>query len=618
MNLKSNKMKSRSILQYVILASAGAALFAGCAQEEIVPAGGGRTPVRFHGSVQAVLPQEAVHGGQTQTISDMNDRTTWKVGDQVGIIMVKAGGSMPDDILLNAANVPYKVDDTAGTLSPADGTPIYYPNTGDAVDFFAYYPFDPLTGQEDYLLQTGPLSDQTTAERQERFDLLYSHNAVNVPRSKSAVSLSFSHLMSKLTFEIKLDKKLAGGEISEVLLSGMPAHATFNLRDGTLSGTEMSAGDEPISALRSAEPASGTDAVYTVLVSPQDAEAFIGRKITILVNGVEYEGAIPDGDIYRSNTRYIYPVTVQRAGVRIGSMQIGDWKINDRGSDDATEVGRSISKVRIPAGTFLMGSSDGSNIGDKDKTGLNTTPVPGNISRLDDETQHWVTISHDFHMSQFEITNSQFAQFLNAIKVGSDGKFSRDDYPDGLYPNETLIQDSDVKPQPYAWGVTWNGTIWKPCWGYDNFPVIYVSWYGAMEFAHWIGGSLPTEAQWEYACRAGTTTPFYFGSDIAELSNHAWFNGSDKKTRPVGQKLPNPYGLYDMYGNVWEWCLDWYGNYGSEHAIDPVGPASGSYRVRRGCGWLNVAYYIHSAHRSTDQSIPSRTNFNIGFRVVFN
>lgn len=594
----------------MIAASAGVALFAGCTQEEIVPANGDRTPVLFHGSVQTAVQQNAVHAGP-------NDPTTWNVGDKVGIMMVKAGGSIPADIVLGAVNEAYTVDNTAGMLSPADGTPIYYPNTGEAVDFIAYYPFEVLM-EQDYLLRSGALSDQTTTEQQMRFDLLYSRNAANVPQSKDAVSLSFSHLMSKLIFEITLDKKLKGGEISTVLLSGMPAQATFDMRDGSLSGTDTPADDEPISALRSTEPASGTDAVFTAIVSPQAAEAFPGRRITVVVDGVEYEGAIPDNHTYKSNGGYIYSVTVQQAGVRVGSMRVGDWQVNDRGSSDATLVAGTIKKVRIPAGTFLMGSSDGSNIGDKDKTGLNTTPVNDNVSRQNDETQHWVTLSHDFHMSTYEITNSQYAQFLNAIKAGSDGQFSRKDYPNGRHPNIELVLDSVLEFKRSPWGVTWTGEKWKACPGYENYPVIYVSWYGADEFARWVGGSLPTEAQWEYACRAGTTTPFYFGSDINELGNHAWYHGSDNNTRPVGQKLPNAYGLYDMYGNVWEWCADWYDWYGSEHVTDPAGPSRGDYRVRRGGSWWNSPKYLHSAHRSTDQSIPSRTNDVIGFRVVFN
>jgi len=127
------------------------------------------------------------------------------------------------------------------------------------------------------------------------------------------------------------------------------------------------------------------------------------------------------------------------------------------------------------------------------------------------------------------------------------------------------------------------------------------------------GYRLPTEAQWEYACRAGTTTYWSFGDDESELVNYAWYsNNSNSRTHQVGLKLPNAWGLYDMHGNVWELCWNWYGNYPA--GSDPTGASSGTYRVARGGGWDYSAGSTRSANRGT--SSPDNRGSDIGFRVV--
>ena len=156
-------------------------------------------------------------------------------------------------------------------------------------------------------------------------------------------------------------------------------------------------------------------------------------------------------------------------------------------------------------------------------------------------------------------------------------------------------------------------------------PVEGVSWDEAVEFCRKLselpderknGRSyrLPTEAEWEYACRAGTTTEYYFGDDEIQLRDYAWYDAnSANTTHPVGEKKPNPWGLYDMHGNVWEWCLDWFAEYPNAPRSDPLGPTEGSERVARGGGWRNVNSFCNSTVRLGD--LPSRKG-NFGFRVV--
>jgi formylglycine-generating enzyme required for sulfatase activity len=128
---------------------------------------------------------------------------------------------------------------------------------------------------------------------------------------------------------------------------------------------------------------------------------------------------------------------------------------------------------------------------------------------------------------------------------------------------------------------------------------------------------LPTEAEWEYACRAWTSTRFSYGDDpgYVNLTNYAWYYGnSAEMTHPVGQKLPNSWGLYDMHGNLEEWCQDWYGPYSGGATIDPQGPATGSLRVLRGGYWEDTAVYCRSASRN--QHEPDAQHYHIGFRIV--
>src|SRR5205814_7420141 len=133
------------------------------------------------------------------------------------------------------------------------------------------------------------------------------------------------------------------------------------------------------------------------------------------------------------------------------------------------------------------------------------------------------------------------------------------------------------------------------------------------------GYRLPTEAEWEYAGRAGSNTRYGFGNRESDLSDHAWFHGnSQDQTRPVGQKRPNAWGLYDMHGNVWEWCWDWYNEREYKQSIDkdPSGPRTGRDRVLRGGGWEDDPESLRSAHRFERR--PSFRSWGLGFRIVKN
>jgi len=158
--------------------------------------------------------------------------------------------------------------------------------------------------------------------------------------------------------------------------------------------------------------------------------------------------------------------------------------------------------------------------------------------------------------------------------------------------------------------------------GKDN-PVEQVSWDDAQAFCKKLTEQtkqavrLPTEAEWEYACRAGTTTTYHSGDSEADLARVAWYYGNSKNTtHPVGQKEANIFGLYDMHGNIWQWCQDWYGEdyYGKSETENPQGPDQGAVRLLRGGSWFFNLVYCRSAYRL--RHYPVLRSNNVGFRIV--
>ncbi len=244
--------------------------------------------------------------------------------------------------------------------------------------------------------------------------------------------------------------------------------------------------------------------------------------------------------------------------------------------------GVNIDMVFIKGGTFMMGSPS------------------SEVNRGDDEYQHSVTLS-DFYMGKYEVTYEQYDAFCN-----STGRSKPSD----------------------------NG------WGRGSRPVTNVSWNDAVAYCEWFSKKsgktyrLPTEAEWEYACRAvassasATSTPFNTGNCLnSSQANYRWDNPYNRcsnsnttpliKTMPVGSYSPNTWGLYDMHGNVWEWCSDWYSAdyYKSSPQNNPKGPTTAqSYRVLRGGSWYYYAQRCRSAYRSN--YTPDNRNYCMGFRLV--
>jgi eukaryotic-like serine/threonine-protein kinase len=263
------------------------------------------------------------------------------------------------------------------------------------------------------------------------------------------------------------------------------------------------------------------------------------------------------------------------------TLALGDTEAEPVGQEPKTLTldlgdGVKMELVLVPAGRFLMGSPEGE---ERDKS----------VGKLVESPPREVKINRPFYMGKYEVTNAQFRRFKPNYSSGSNVRVD-------------LHSGSIV-------GIDLNG---------DDQPVAAVRWHDAVAFGEWLSRKsgkairLPTEAEWEYACRAGTTTPFHFGATLSTTQanyhgGYTYGRGAQgefrKKTTNVGSFPPNAFGLHDMHGNLWEWCAD---------QANPKAPSSD--RIVRGGSWLDNPGTCRSAIRFTAPPHFMRTDF--GFRVV--
>ncbi len=271
-------------------------------------------------------------------------------------------------------------------------------------------------------------------------------------------------------------------------------------------------------------------------------------------------------DLEPSRTYYVAAYATNKKGTSYGQVKKFNTKL--------------VELIYVQGGTFNMGSDDG---------------------QPDGRPMHKVTVD-DFYIGRYEVTNLQFAAFLNSIKCNSSGYFNSVEYIH-IVGEKCNIEFTNGK--------------FKPKFDKDYLPVVDVTWFGANAFAEWVGGKLPTEAQWEYAANGGkyNSNTTYSGSDTA---NFVSWNNSNSKNNPhvVGTLLPNKLGIYDMSGNVWEWCSDWYNPkyYTFKSQINPQGPPTGNTRALKGGSWD----YNPDVSRITNRFgyNPNATNYDYGFRII--
>ena len=237
--------------------------------------------------------------------------------------------------------------------------------------------------------------------------------------------------------------------------------------------------------------------------------------------------------------------------------------------------------VYVPGATFHMGSA------------LNDLRAFPN-----EKPRHMVTVDR-FWMGRFEVANEQFARFVEAGGYGAAGR---------RYWSEQGWQwrEAHGVAEPLHWR--------DPRFNQPQQPVVGVSWYEAEAYARWAELRLPTEAEWEYAARGGLAGRGYALAGSDDASAVAWYYANASQTQPVGQKQANELGLYDMSGNVWEWCTDWFGMYPQAPVVNPVGPSSGEWKVMRGGSWVGFIPDLRPADR--DMGAPDFRHYAVGFRVA--
>lgn len=520
-----------------------------------------------------------------------HDTNRWWSDDLLGIFMVPAGGTVNQAHTGGNNRIFEFTDPAAGKIAPMDGQPMYYPGS-EKVDFIAYH------------FGGGSLNNNNrvwiSSMNQFSRDLLYA-KVENADRKSGPINLSFRHMLGKVRVNIIRGEGMDSNDFlwMDATLSGMPASAKVDFNTGTLLEME----DVTDLAMNRTTAGQGFAVTLEANVLPQEAGQYKGRTISFKTSTIDRTWNIPDENDIPAGKVRIYNLTISARGITCSSCVIKDWTTNDNGTGDATLItnGMNIERVRIPAGTFRMGSPDSD---------------PN--AALDEKPCHWVRLTRDFYMGKYEVTRVQFAEFLNATGARIQ-LFEKMKYGIGNvegYGAQKLFRVND-----HGWTPTWNAKTSK--WETKgDCPMTNMTWYGAKAFADWVGGRLPTEAEWEYACRAGTETIFFFGDDDSVLGDYAVYRENNESGGPSsgGSKKPNPWGLYDMLGNVEEWCLDGYSSLyptaasEAEAVVDPLAALDGN-AVLRGGSYASRSVRTRSAYRGKERADFGHENH--GFRVAF-
>ena len=499
----------------------------------------------------------------TAPISKNDFMSQFSIDDSIGVFAVPMGQPLQSsNNLIHNIKITYNGSEWQGDLVWPEGVA--------NLDFYAYYPYSST--------MSNPTNYRFTVEGDQSD--INGFSASHLMSSKQLgvatgdiVNLNFNHLLTLVQIEIPSvstsDPDLYVDENMQVMLNRLNAAGTFNLAANTFQtdGTTFS-GIRPYRVERTNQNNYKNTFTYRALIPAQTILA--DQPILMLSQGLKVN-IIKQNSTLNLLAGRAYPITF-------------------------SEFPKQMSTSFIKGGTFLMGN-------------------PNESSSLPEERPlHWVKLK-DFYMGKYEVTIGQYVEFLNANKVESLGSYA-------ILNNQNIfsINQDNVNLSP-VYDPTSNK--WKVNPGYENYPMTMILKTGATAYCDWIGGKLPTEAQWEYAARAGSSTTYFFGMSNDLISNYAWLSSnSGFIIHEVGLKLPNALGLFDIYGNVEELTRDRYANYTlapynrqstQANPIEDPWENSGLYHIIRGGSFGNT-----DANSFKRRLNPEYTaSATLGFRVVF-
>ncbi|MDR2496234.1 MAG: fimbrillin family protein [Tannerellaceae bacterium] len=585
----------------------------------------------------AVKFSSGAHIG-TRTAAGGNE---WVTGDSIGIYMMRfadaIGLSIADNRLYLAQSDGWQ---NISIVPATHEQTIYYPDAVTPIKFIAYYPWKPYAADGISSSYVYPV-DLSHQEDSARIDLLYGTfdgtsdgTGTGVLQSSNPIDLSLQHQLSKIIINVKAE------DPTDVIVPGMHATinsmqalADFDLGTGTLT---PKGGQRAIGMAETPVTKQGFEAAFQAIILPHTITGpgleliqmnTIKRQFSWDINNTVLSAFDP-------GMQYTFNLTLVGEAQVLFTAEIAAWDDSTPPEVETkpTSASGTISKKVIAGGLdtltvafihpkepFMMGSVLGASA---------TTPsIP----------LHKVTLSKSFFIGQAEISNAQYARFLNTVggsTVNGSGDISMDVrpwIPEVTTPTVVIGCTSSGSFSIGDYGIKLTSGKYVPVAGCENNPATGVTWYGALAYARWAGGTLPTEAQWEYAARGGATAEYVNGtangSGAPPLSDYAWFNKSSGSKPPGAPYQTNGYNLYHVSGNLQEWALDLLSSSSESYdpialpVVDPISPGSAitvtdnTYGVLRGGHFKSSQSELYLGFRYAQKVNANGTNQ--GFRIIF-